>query len=70
MKNNSCFDCQYCKSQNGAMVCTKISEILLGTKVCGEFVHRISYDTPHCPTCGKAVIDKAHAIHECITEEL
>ena len=65
---NSCVDCRYHRTVNGEGYCDKISEKLLSFKGCGHHQTRSPFDMKHCPACGKAVVDGAHAIRECIKE--
>lgn len=65
---NSRDTCRYRYLNDGESWCKKISEKLLGMKGCGEYQERSPFDEQYCPTCGKRVIDKAHAVHECIGE--
>lgn len=64
----NCLNCKYCRAEGGGHVCDKIAEKLLGLKGCGHFQQSSPFDMKHCPTCGKAVVDGAHAIHECVKE--
>lgn len=65
---NNCRACRYHRTVDGADYCSKIAEKLLGLKGCGEFVEKSPFDIPHCPTCGRTVLDTTHAIHECMPE--
>lgn len=67
---SNCLDCRYCRQADGGYICDKIAERLLSTKGCGHYVRRSPFDAPKCPNCGRTVIDKSQAIHECIPKEV